>query len=98
MQITHCGTYTGRVFTPCLTHPVIQQLIDLGCHFEQGEIGHGLCVNHNLNCAPIYIELEDFGELPSAKQIVGPGLQKRMLYEPRADLKSCQLFHDTFVR
>lgn len=93
--VTHRGKYTGKVFTADLTHPAIQRLTAQGCRFEQGVIGDGLCIDHNLTCAPIYIELCDFEELPSSQKIKGPGM-RQMLYEVRADLPCCQNFLNTF--
>ena len=95
--VTHCGIYTGKVFTPDLTHPAIRRLTNLGCSFNEGVIGTGLCIDHDLKCAPIYIELYDFEKFPPTSQIMGPGRVGRMVYEVRPDLRSCQKFLKTFT-
>lgn len=95
--VTHCGIYTGKVFTPDLTHPAIRRLTALGCNFNEGAIGTGLRIDHDLTCAPIYIELYDFEKIPAESQIMGPGIVGRMVYEIRPDLPSCKKFLKTFT-
>tara|TARA_B100001094_G_scaffold331064_1_gene398181 strand:+ start:1072 stop:2316 length:1245 start_codon:yes stop_codon:yes gene_type:complete len=95
--VTHCGIYTGKVFTPDLTHPAIRRLTALGCIFNEGVIGTGLCIDHDLTSAPIYIELYDFEKIPAESQIMGPGIVGRMVYEVRPELPSCKKFLNTFA-
>lgn len=87
--VSHCGTWTGRVLTPNLSHPVIKNLMEHhDCNFVEGEIGNGLTHLHNPAAIPIYIELTNFRELPGP-HVMGPGRPGTMLYKLLPGQKNC---------